>query len=352
MAATAVITDVAAQAVREPVSRREYVLVTVRTDAGVEGVGEVSVAPGADAAQVVAAVLGQKKTLAGRDTAAVATLPASPVRGAVEMALLDITGKLAKAPVYEVLGGPTRFKARAATTLASPGALEAVRAAGFRAVLVPVAPPPFRNSGQALVRGLRRRLEALRKAAGEEMDFILDCNGGLSPGDAQMVAKEVESFHLLWLEEPCPTINLEAAAKISRESVTPVGFGRAVAGNNEFQNLLRADAIDILRPGISRHGIGRIRKAAALAETYYVAVAPFHRGGPVATAAALHLAASIPNFFIQEIPFPAAEQDRRMRAELAGAALERVSEGYLGLPTAPGLGVTINPDAVQKYRAV
>ena len=344
------ITDVSADAVREPAGKREYVIVTLRTDSGPTGIGETAVAPGADVAAVVATILDQKKALVGRDPTAVETLPASPVRGAFNMACLDIAGKLAKAPVYEVLGGPTRFKARAATTLSSDGAVSSLRAAGFRAALVPLPAPPYRNQGQAWVKGVRRRLEQLRQAAGDDFDFILDCDGALTPGDAQMLAKELETFHLLWLEEPCSLVNLQAAAKISAESVTPVGFGRHVTQNHQFQDLLRLDAIDILRPPL-RLGLTPIRKAAALAETYYTAVAPFHRGGPVATAAALHLAACLPNFFLQEVPFPAAEQDRRMRAELISTPVESVLDGYFHLPTGPGLGITLNPDALQKYRA-
>ena len=344
------ITDVGAQAVREPVSRCEYVIVTLRTDAGVTGAGEVGVPPGSGGATVVAAVLTGKSALAGRDPTATETLPALVARGAIQMACLDIAGKLAKAPVYEVLGGPTRFKARAAATLTGPEGLARLRAGGFRSALVPLPPPPYRNQGQGWVKAIRRRLDDLRREAGDDFDFILDCAGGLSPSDGQVVAKEMESFHLLWLEEPCPLVNLEAAAKISRESVTPVGFGRAALRNSQFQDLLRLDAIDVIRAPL-RLGINTIRKAAALAETYYVAVAPFHRGGPVATAAALHLAASIPNFFLQEVPFPAAEADRRMRAELVSPAVESVREGYFALPAGPGLGITVNPDALQKYRA-
>jgi galactonate dehydratase len=342
------ISDVTAHVVREPVSKREYVLVTLRTDAGVTGIGEAS---GADPASLVAAVLDQKKVLAGRDPTAVETLPPSPVRGAVAMACLDITGKLAKAPLYEVLGGPTRHKIRAATRLSSPEAVSPLRAAGFRAAFLPLPPPPYRNQGQAWVKGIRRRLDQLRQAAGDDFDFVLDCDGALTPGDAQMLAKEVETFHVLWLDEPCSLVNLQAAAKISGESVTPVGFGRHVTHNHQFQELLGLDAIDILRPPLSL-GINSIRKAAALAETYYVAVAPFHRGGPVATAAAQHLAASLPNFFLQEVSFPEAEADRRMRAELVSMPVESVRDGYFALPPGPGLGIALNPDALQKYRAV
>jgi galactonate dehydratase len=86
-----------------------------------------------------------------------------------------------------------------------------------------------------------------------------------------------------------------------------------------------------------------------LAEPYYVAVAPHHEGGPIATAAALNLAATLPNFFIQHIPFPAADDDRRMRAEVAGTNLESIRNGFAALPTAPGLGITVNEAALEKY---
>ena len=78
---------------------------------------------------------------------------------------------------------------------------------------------------------------------------------------------------------------------------------------------------------------------------------PFHEGGPIATAAALQLAASLPNFFIQHIPFPAAEEDRRMRAEIAGASIETVRDGFAALPVGPGLSVNVSDSALEKYRA-
>jgi len=74
------------------------------------------------------------------------------------------------------------------------------------------------------------------------------------------------------------------------------------------------------------------------------------RGGPIATAAALHLEASLPNFFIQQIPLPLAEEDRRMRGELTGISVERVTDGFAALPTGVGLGITVNEDALEKYK--
>jgi hypothetical protein len=93
----------------------------------------------------------------------------------------------------------------------------------------------------------------------------------------------------------------------------------------------------------------RARRIAALAETYYVAVAPRHEGGPIATAAALHVAASLPNFFIQHIPLAAGEEDRSLRAQLAGADLERVRNGFASLPSGPGLGITVNEAALERF---
>jgi len=89
---------------------------------------------------------------------------------------------------------------------------------------------------------------------------------------------------------------------------------------------------------------------AALAESYYIAVGPNHHGGPIGTAAALHLAASIPNFFIQQIPVPESENDRGMRAELTGTSIEGVKDGFAALPTGPGLGISVNEATLDKYK--
>jgi galactonate dehydratase len=206
-----------------------------------------------------------------------------------------------------------------------------------------------RNQGQAFARQVTRRIETLR-AAISDVDFVLDAAGELSPGDAGSVAAAVEPFHLLWFDEPCRITNLAAVRKISDESVTPLGFGRYIERPAEVQDALREEILDILRPDLARHGVTGIRRMAALAETYYTAVAPHHDGGPIGTAAALHLAASLPNFFIQQIPVPLADADRRMRAELTGGSIESVAEGFASLPVGPGLGIAVNEEALEKYK--
>ncbi len=280
---------------------------------------------------------------------------APEVEAGVNIALLDILGKLAKAPLYQVLGGPTRNKARALAVLEGDSgdglsaSMRRARDAGYRAFSVMAPAPAARNQGQAFVQQTRRRLEALRAEAGDGADFVLDGAGALTPGDASSLAAALERFHLLWFDEPCRLTNLNAIRKISSESVTPLGFGRDVHEASVFQDLLREGAIDILRPNLARSGISSIRRMAAMAETYYTAVAPYHNGGPIGTAAALHLAASLPNFFIQQIPLPSAEEDRRMRAELTGGTVEIVKDGFAQLPAGPGLGITVNEKVLEKY---
>jgi galactonate dehydratase len=193
-------------------------------------------------------------------------------------------------------------------------------------------------------------LNLLRSAGGEEAVFIFNGVGSLSPGDASSLAHELERFHLLWFDEPCRLSNLSVARKIASETVTALGFGHDLHDAAAFQDLLREELVDVLRPSLALNGISQIRKMAALAEAYYVAVAPHHNGGPIATAAALHLAASLPNFFIQQIPVSVADEDRRMRVELTGVSVERVTDGFAALPTGVGLGITVNEDALEKYK--
>jgi galactonate dehydratase len=358
------ISDVKAWALRQPQDRRAFVVVRIDTEIGVSGWGEAS--PGADPAATARAVEAARPHLAGRDAASAEavrlhlskSLAGSPrevasVQAAVSMALGDILGKLSKAPLYDVLGGATRTKVRALAALLGRteaewlDSLREARSAGFRAVAVPLSIPEGPVRGRGFYRRVRESLEKLRAAA-EDVDFALDCGERVSGAEAAVLARELETFHLLWIE--APALPPRALADVGAESAAPVGHGRTLLEVADFQELLRDDAIDAARPDIALWGPAQVRKAAALAETYYVAVAPYHSGGPVATAAALQADASIPNFVLQEVPFPADDRDRKMRRELAGAELEAVKDGFLALPAGAGLGVAVDPDALARYR--
>ena len=145
--------------------------------------------------------------------------------------------------------------------------------------MIPVPPPTkVRNHSATLVAAMSQRLEAVRAAAGEGSDFVLEADARLTPGDASTLAAELERAHLLVF---LPTSRAHfptwpPAYRIAAEEVTPVGFGPYAVEAGVFQDLLRSDAIYLtIRADIALHGITRIRRIAALAETYYVAVAPF-----------------------------------------------------------------------------
>jgi L-alanine-DL-glutamate epimerase-like enolase superfamily enzyme len=326
------ITEIRHFPIREPGSGNRYSLLRVTSRSGLVGWGECGYDPDADFKALQSAWTGKAAN-------AYATIaPSTPFRAALDIALLDILGKTANTPVYRVLGGPTRAKVRA---YSSPRSQE------FPVAVINVPTPAYRNQGKAY----QNRILELIDALPADGDFVLEGNGQLTPGDAASVARTVEKKYPLWFDEPCSHSNLDALRKVANETVVPLGFGEGIDDPGVFQALLREGLIDMVRPDIAIFGINGARRVAALAEPYYVAVAPRHTGGPVGTAAAIHLAASIPNFFIQHVPVPAAEQDRAMRREIVSPAVETSNGGFLELTKSPGLGITVNEAALEKYHA-
>ena len=323
------ISEVRAYQMGSPGSEDSYVVLQVRTNSGLIGYGECNALSADDLRATNQAVVGRAATAY---QALDAVAPAS-VRGGLNIALLDILGKATKSPIYRVLGGPTRNKARAITRLSgsSDGELQSGLqkhfAEGFRAFLIPIPTPTARNQGSDFAHLAIARLKAMRNSA-PNADFAFEAHAELTPGDAAIMASAVESMHPLWFDEPCPVSNLEVIHKIADETVVPLSFGRTISNPGTFQDLLRAGLIDLLRPDLLVHGITGIRRLAAMAETYYVDLAPWHKGGPVANAAALHAAASIPNFFIAQT------------TNSTAGPLPR--DGYFELPKGPGLGIDVD----------
>jgi hypothetical protein len=101
-------------------------------------------------------------------------------------------------------------------------------------------------------------LEKLRAEAGPDIDFVLDGAGRLTPGDSASLATDLERFHLLWFDEPCRVSNLAALHKIASETVTPLGFGRRVHQSGAFQDLLREQVIDVLRPSLALNSLSQL----------------------------------------------------------------------------------------------
>jgi len=333
------ISKVSAYAVASPSARGEgYSVLQIDTQSGVTGYGECGPISAADA-RALGSLLEGKSAFAYEPLSEMAS---RPTRGGVNMALLDIVGKITKAPVYRVLGGPTRTKARAVARLQGSNDAEMISeatkhaASGVKAFLVPIELPPARNQGSLFIKTNLDRFNALR-AAIPKADFGLAGASQLTPSDAASLASAVEKGRPLWFDQPCDITNLDALRKVCDETVVPVAFGRGISNPGTFQDLLREGLIDLVRPDILVYGISGVCRLAAMAETYYVAVAPLHDAGPIATAAAIQAAASMPNFFALEVPE-------------GGIGTLKIKDGFFELPKDPGLGISVDRSKFERSR--
>jgi galactonate dehydratase len=233
--------------------------------------------------------------------------------------------------------------------LDDPAQVGASQAKGYRAFVLAVPPRESMTRLQAYVDSVRRSLDGFKKAAGDEAEVVLDGAGALLPGDAAVIARAIEREHPIWFDEPTAVFSRDALSRIVDETTMPVGLGRRIHDIGEFQNLLRLGCVDVIRPSLTLNSLHKIRRMAAIAEAHYIAVAPYHDGGPLATMFGVHLGASLSNFYVQEAPFPASARDRSMRAEILAGAAEMAQDGFAPLINQPGLGIRVNDEAVSKY---
>ena len=347
------IASLRAWRIREPESGRRYTIIRILSQSGVAGFGEGGAVKAADIADAKTALAGQRATALEFVRNRFASVPA--LEAALSNALIDLMARSTGVPVYQYLGGPTRFKARLMARMPDIGMAafaEPVRFArehGYKTFTLPAPPKEAMTRLQAYVDSVRQKMEGFKKLAGADAEIVLDGAGALLPGDAAMVARALESVHPVWFDEPTSVLTNDALSRITDESIMPVGLGRGIHNVSTFQNLLRWGSVDVLRPSLGLNSLHKIRRMAAIAETHYVAVAPYHDGGPLATMLGIHLAAALTNAYVQEVPIPASPRDRAMRAELLGGTVERAQDGFAALVNQPGLGVRVDEQALNKY---
>jgi galactonate dehydratase len=273
----------------------------------------------------------------------------------VEIALWDLIGKACGQPVYRLLGGRCHDRLPAYANGWYGGArtgadyAERARAAvgrGYRALKF----DPFGPGQYELEPAERRRsielVEAVRDAVGPDVEILVEMHGRFAPAEALRIARSLAEFEPSWIEEPVPPENLKALYSVAQQVTLPVATGERIHDRIEFRELFELCAADVIQPDIGHlGGIGEVRKLAATAETHYVLVAPHNVGGPVLTAANLHLAACTPNFKIQEHFNDFADE----HVKRAAPGVPEVVDGYFALPTAPGLGVELDLDFVAEH---
>jgi galactonate dehydratase len=274
---------------------------------------------------------------------------------AIDIALWDLEGKRLGVPVYRLLGGPhrTRLPVYASHWLSgvdSPtgafeGAREAVRR-GFRAFKwSPLSYDLLRSNEAAAIRRATDLMAAAREGAGPDVEIFVECSEFLSPRTAVLLDEALAPYRPGWFEEPLPFENARAMAQLQARLKTPIATGERLLSRFEFREILEHGGCRIVQPDIM-HGGGftELRRVAALADTWYVPVAPHNPGGPICTVASMHLAAAIPNFLILE----QMEPQRAVRERTAHPAI-RFEEGCFVLPEGPGLGVEPDLEALREY---
>lgn len=347
---------------------RNLTFVVVRTDEGLEGVGEVRMVNHTDALvgylkeAVPRHVLGtdpfETESLVFRmvrdDYARAGEIAMSAV-AVLEMACWDIVGKALEQPVYRLLGGAVRDRIRMyangwykvnRTPDDFHAAARAVVARGYRGLKL----DPFGGAWGELdppeLRFAVRLVEAVRDAVGPDVDLFVEMHGRFTPAVAIRIARELERFDPGWIEEPVPPHNLKLLAKVARQVRVPVATGERIHHRHELRELFELQAADVVQPDLTMcGGIAETRKIASWADSYSVLVAPHNVGGPVSTAALLHVAACTPNFKVLEY---FNDFDERYVTEAAPGTPELI-DGYFPLPQTPGLGVTLDENVIAEH---
>jgi galactonate dehydratase len=266
----------------------------------------------------------------------------------VEIACWDIIGKALGLPVYRLLGGAVRDRVKAYANgwyrverepeEFHAAAREVVRR-GYRALkLDPFGAGMFELDADETARSLAL-VEAVRDAVGPDVELLIEMHGRFSPATAIRIANLLVPYRPSWIEEPVPPENLKALAKVAAQTEIPIATGERMHTRFDYRELFERHAADIIQTDITHSGgLLEAKKLAGEAETHYMLMAPHNVGGPISTAANLHLAATTVNFKIQEHFNDFADPFVKRCAP----GLPEVVDGYFPLPDRPGLGVELD----------
>jgi galactonate dehydratase len=345
-----------------------WLFLKIETDEGVTGWGEPVVEGRAETVAALVAELADY--LIGKDPSAIedhwtvlyrggfyrgGALHMSALAG-IDQALWDIKGKVLNQPVHALLGGPVRHKMRVYSWIGGDrpadivvGAKE-VASRGFTAIKMLATEECAWLDSNTKLDAVIARVAALREAMGPDFGIAVDFHGRLHRPMAKTLAKELDPFRLMFIEEPVLSEHTEALREIANHTATPIALGERLFSRWDFKKILSDGVVDIIQPDPSHAGgITETKKIAAMAEAYDVGVALHCPLGPIALAACLQLDAVCQNAVIQE-------QSLGIHYNKANDLLDYVSnpdvfayaDGHVAIPTGPGLGITINEDAVKR----
>ncbi|MDP8949697.1 MAG: galactonate dehydratase [Actinomycetota bacterium] len=274
----------------------------------------------------------------------------------IEQALWDIKGRALGVPIYELLGGAARAEVRVYNWIGGDRpadvaeAAKAQRAAGFTAVKMNATEELNYIDSHIKLDAAVERLAAVREAVGPGLDVAIDFHGRVHKGMAKALARELEPYRPLFIEEPVLPENVEALREVARHTTTPIAVGERMYTRWGFKGVLTSGYVDVVQPDLSHAGgILEVRKISAMAEAFDVAVAPHCPLGPIALAASLQLDACTPNAFIQEQSLGIHyNEGSELLDYLKDPTVFAYERGYVAVPKGPGLGIEIDEEKVRE----
>lgn len=274
----------------------------------------------------------------------------------IDQALWDIKGKYYNAPVYELMGGACRDSIRVYSWIGGDRPSEVGEAAkqvvdrGFTAIKMNATEELQYVDSHEKVDQVLERVAAIRESVGKYVGIGIDFHGRVHKPMAKILAKELEQFRPMFIEEPVLAENNEALREIANLTAIPIATGERMFSRWDFKTLLSDGYVDIIQPDLSHAGgITECKKIASMAEAYDVAIAPHCPLGPIALAACLQVDATSHNAFIQEQSLGIHyNQGSDLLDYIVDASVFDYSEGFVKMPKGPGLGIEVNEAHVRK----
>ena len=360
-----IITDIKAYEVKP-----RWIFIKISTDEGIEGWGEMI--SGTKTETVVAGAKEMGRYIIGRDPFEIERLwqelyksffrggPInSTIVSGIETALWDIKGKYFNVPIYELLGGKARDRIKIYSWIGGDRPADVANAAmerkqmGFDAVKMNATEELHYIDTFDNIQAVVDRVASIREKLGNTFGIAVDFHGRVHKPMAKVLAKALEPFKLMFMEEVVLPENEEYFKEVAALVATPLATGERLCSRWAFKNLFREGVVDIIQPDVALvGGILEMKKIIATAEGFDMAAAPHAPYGPIALAATLQVDACSPNVFIQEQSLGIHyNKGFDLLDFVKNKDIFQYENGYVNLPTKPGLGLEIDEDMVKEVSA-
>jgi galactonate dehydratase len=339
-----------------------WLFLKIETDSGITGWGEPVIE--GRAATVKTAVGELMQNLVGKDPLNIedhwnvmyrggfyrgGPILMSAIAG-IDQALWDIKGKYHDAPIHMLMGGKVRDKIRMYSWIGGDRPDDVSKAAkevvskGFTALKMNATEEMDYIDSYKKIEVSVARIEAVRNAVGPDIGIGIDFHGRVHKAMAKVLAKELEPYHPMFIEEPVLSENNEALREIARHVNIPIATGERMFSRWQFRQLLTDGYVDIIQPDLSHAGgITECKKIISMAEAFDVAAAPHCPLGPIALAACLQVDASCHNAFIQEQSLGIHyNKDNDLLDYITDRTVFEYENGFVNVPAGPGLGIEVN----------